>query len=157
MFLARRNDFHIWSIPGLEKCFTVYNDIIFQIVKLHSLINFDQLFVKACSYPLQTITAIQSHFSVATQSNPCITPYHIALHKIIQALHPSSPLLKRPRLNHNHNNQTRYHQCKGDKSNQRYAPSASRELPSYDPMLRLEIPVETNEQHHDADGQEGGP
>ena len=66
-----------------------------------------------------------------------------------------SLLLPPPRLNRNHNHQTRNHQRKCNGSYKRNAASARRELATDNPMLALEVAIEAYEQHHYADPQEG--
>jgi hypothetical protein len=69
----------------------------------------------------------------------------------------STFLLVSPRLNNQHNNQACNHERKGDCRDQSDTTSARRKFTPDDPMLTLEISVETNKQNNNTDAQECRP
>jgi hypothetical protein len=75
-------------------------------------------------------------------------------YRISTLLQESVTLLKSPRLHHEHHSQTCNHQRKRDRHNQDDTTSACGKLAPNDPVLTLEIPMEADDQHHNADAQE---
>lgn len=95
-------------------------------------------------------------------THPCPTPltqHHITSHPSPTPhtlLTPFNTLTLKPTraCNQNHNQTTQYQHARHQTHKQYTAPTR-RELSTYDIVLRLKVSVETDEEHNDADADEG--